>query len=143
DDEVGTLSRSFTAMQGEIRGMQGRLRETERRAATAELLAGVAHEGRNPLFGITSTLSALEEELGGDDRFSRHFEIVGKESSRLARMMEEMLALQRAPREDMSPVRLADLLERASAWARAKFQGRRFEIAVSCPPDLVLPSANE
>lgn len=143
DDEVGTLSQSFTLMQGEIRGMQGRLRETERRAATAELLAGVAHEVRNPLFGITSTLAALQKELGADERFARHFEIVGKESVRLSRMMEEMLALQRVPRPARGPVRLRALLDSVVDWARAKFPEREFEIRIDCAADLSLPAADE
>ncbi len=42
DDEIGALASSFAEMQDEVRAVQARLRESERRAATAELLAGVA-----------------------------------------------------------------------------------------------------
>lgn len=143
DDEIGVLSHSFTRMEDQIRSMQSRLRESERRAATAELLAGVAHEVRNPLFGITSTIAALAGELGPDERFTRHFEILHKESDRLSRMMEEMLALQRAPRRPGADVALRPLLAAAARWARERFTDRQIEIVEDCENSLVLPRADE
>jgi signal transduction histidine kinase len=143
DDEIGALTRAFSSMRAEVVRVQTQLRLTERRAATAELLAGVAHEVRNPLFGITSTLAALEGELGIDTRFERYFEVVKKEGARLARMMEEMLALQRAPRATPRSVQIEPLLQACADWARATFPGRMEKIEVSCADGLTLPHADE
>jgi signal transduction histidine kinase len=130
-------------MREEVVRVQSRLRETERRAATAELLAGVAHEVRNPLFGITSTLAALEGELGADARFGPYFEIVRKEGARLSRMMEEMLALQRAPRAAPVPVPVEPLLRACADWGTASFPEKLKKIEVSCALGLTLPEADE
>jgi len=142
DDELGGLLGSFARMENEIRAIQEQLRVTERRAATAELLAGVAHEVRNPLFGITSTAAALEGELAGNEAFAPHLAVIRKESDRLARMMEEMLALQRAPRRSGAPAPLLPILERAAAAVRSRFAARSPKIAVDAPFDLEIADAD-
>ena len=143
DDEIGALARTFSSMRGEVVRVQSQLRLTERRAATAELLAGVAHEVRNPLFGITSTLAALEGELGKDPRFAAYFEIVKKEGARLSRMMEEMLALQRAPRGAPGPLLLEPLLRTCSDWGKATFPSKLEAIEATCPAGLTILQADE
>lgn len=142
DDEIGVLASSLLSMQEEIRSVQGRLRESERRAATAALLAGVAHEVRNPLFGITSTAAALEGELAGDVRVTAHLEVIRRESDRLARMMEEMLSLQRAPRPAGVPVALALLLEEAARNVRSRFASKSPTITTDAPADLLLANSD-
>jgi signal transduction histidine kinase len=143
DDELGSVSYSFMKMAGDIRVTQDRLRESERRAATAELLAGVSHEVRNPLFGITSTIAALEQELADDPRFREHFAVIRKESGRLSRMMEEMLALQRRPRRSGGRVVLRPLMLEAADSVRSRFPRRTIETTIDCPDALVLPDADE
>jgi signal transduction histidine kinase len=136
DDEIGGLVSSFARMEEEIRATQEQLRLTERRAATAELLAGVAHEVRNPLFGITSTAAALEGELAGNEAVAPHLAVIRKESDRLARMMEEMLALQRMPKTGASPVPLLRVLDAAAAAIRSRLAARSPQITVDAPFDL-------
>jgi signal transduction histidine kinase len=142
DDEIGGLVGSFARMEEEIRAIQEQLRATERRAATAELLAGVAHEVRNPLFGITSTAAALEGELAGNEAVAPHLAVIRKESDRLARMMEEMLALQRAPRRSGVAAPILPVLERAAASIRARFANRSPRISVDAPFDLEIANAD-
>jgi signal transduction histidine kinase len=142
DDEVGSLTDSFRRMEEEIRTIQARLRETERRAATAELLAGVAHEVRNPLFGITSTAAALEGELAGNDSVAPHLAVIRKESDRLARMMEEMLALQRMPRTGTSSVPILRVLDSAAAAIGSRLAARSPQFSVDAPFDLDAANAD-
>jgi len=142
DDEIGRLVDSFRRMEEEIRAIQAQLRETERRAATAELLAGVAHEVRNPLFGITSTAAAVEGELGGQAAVAPHLAVIRKESDRLSRMMEEMLALQRMPKVASGSVPILPVLDRAAASIRARLAARSPEIFVDAPFDLDAANAD-
>lgn len=131
DDEIGVLVHSTVAMRQEIRAVQARLRETERRAATAELLAGVAHEVRNPLFGITSAAAALERVLSGDPKIAPHLGLIARESRRLSRMMEEMLALQRVPARPVGPLPAAAVLRAAAATVRARHPGLEFPVEIA------------
>jgi signal transduction histidine kinase len=142
DDEIGRLTDSFRRMEEEIRTVEAQLRETERRAATAELLAGVAHEVRNPLFGITSTAAALEGELAGNEAVAPHLAIIRKESDRLSRMMEEMLALQRMPNRGTVPVPILPVLDDAAASIRSRLSARSPQIVVDSPFDLEVAHAD-
>jgi PAS domain S-box-containing protein len=72
---------------------------SERLAVVGELVAGVAHEVRNPLFGITTTLSALARELRDRKTVQPFIDVVMTEVSRLNYLMEQLL-------EHSRPVRL-------------------------------------
>jgi PAS domain S-box-containing protein len=72
---------------------------SERLAVVGELVAGVAHEVRNPLFGITTTLSALARELEDRKTVKPFIDVVMTEVSRLNYLMEQLL-------EHSRPVRL-------------------------------------
>lgn len=74
----------------EIRALQSELLNKERFAAMGRVVAGVAHEIRNPLFGISSIGQIFEREL----RNPAHLELVRallSETKRLNQLVEELL----------------------------------------------------
>lgn len=72
----------------------------ERLAAVGELVTGFAHEVRNPLCGITTTLSALERKLEDRETVKPFVEVVKSEADRLNQLMERLL-------EHSRPVKLS------------------------------------
>ena len=81
---------------------------SERLAVVGELVAGVAHEVRNPLFGITTTLSALARSLEDRSVVQPFIDVVMTEVSRLNYLMEQLLEHSRPIRldADLSALRL-------------------------------------
>jgi signal transduction histidine kinase len=72
--------------------LQESLRRSETMSAMGSLVAGVAHEVRNPLFAISSTLDALEARLGsGGDATRPHLDVLREEVGRLSRLMRDLL----------------------------------------------------
>ena len=75
----------------ERRSMEEKLRRSETMSAMGNLVAGVAHEVRNPLFGIAATLDAFEAELGGGEAVSEYLDTLRNDVSRLSRLMHDLL----------------------------------------------------
>ncbi|HET8646607.1 MAG TPA: GAF domain-containing protein, partial [Vicinamibacteria bacterium] len=68
----------------EQREMSRRMAAFERRAATGDLLTGVAHEVRNPLAAVQAAAEALGLEANGDPEQTMLLDIIQKQVDRLS-----------------------------------------------------------
>ncbi|HEX8090835.1 MAG TPA: ATP-binding protein [Blastocatellia bacterium] len=112
---------------------------SERLAVIGELVAGVAHEVRNPLFGITTTLTALARRLEGREAMKPFLDVVMTEADHLNHLMEQLLEHSRPARldgdgADISGV-IREVLGEFGRQARDKHVAVSFEPSVR-PPNL-------
>lgn len=87
DDRVIVAMRDTT----DLVRLQESVRRGEQLAALGELVAGVAHEVRNPIFGMGLTVDALQEMLPPDTEVMELFGILRAWLERLNRLMESLL----------------------------------------------------
>jgi len=92
----------------EREALQAELRLSETMSAMGALVAGVAHEVRNPLFGISSTLDAMSARLGTAG-YERYLAVLRSEVGRLQKLMSELLSYGKPASREMTmlPLRAA------------------------------------
>jgi len=71
--------------------LEASLRRSEMMSLLGSLVAGVAHEVRNPLFGISSILDAFETRFSERIEYVRYTNVLRDELARLNILMEELL----------------------------------------------------
>jgi len=95
-------------------------RETERLAAYGQMVAGVAHEVRQPLFALSTVAFVLGDKLRGREDLAPQVDMLDREVKRMAAMMDDLLEYARRPNLLLSQVELQSLLDETLDLCRAE-----------------------
>jgi PAS domain S-box-containing protein len=120
----------------EIVELQESLRRSEMMSAMGALVAAVAHEVRNPLFGISATLDAFEARFGAQPPHQRYLEVLRGEVGKLTRLLGELLEYGRAHDLDRRAASLTDVLLQARHSVAAGAEAGQVAIELALPDDL-------
>jgi signal transduction histidine kinase len=105
---------------------------SERLAAVGELIAGVAHEVRNPLCGITTTLSALARKLEDREATRPFLDVINTEVGRLNHLMEQLLEHSSPVRIDAEVADIRDVIHEAMAEFKAQAEAKNITLVCDC-----------
>jgi signal transduction histidine kinase len=100
-DELGVLGQTMERMRQQL---------AERDARTQQMLAGIAHEVRNPLAGMTLFTGILGDELAEQDERRSHVNKIRRELSYLERVVNDFLDYARRPKPELSDIACDALL---------------------------------
>jgi two-component system, NtrC family, nitrogen regulation sensor histidine kinase NtrY len=136
-DEMGQLSRAFNRMTEQLSEQRARLVQAERVAAWRELARRLAHELKNPLFPLQTTVENLRraQEQGGQsgrEQFEEVFQestgILLSEIDNLKKIIGRFSDFARMPQPELARVNLNDLVRDIVKLFEAQFS------AVGRPP---------
>ncbi|HLO68650.1 MAG TPA: ATP-binding protein [Holophaga sp.] len=116
---------------------------TERRRAEESLRAlvgGVVHEIRNPVYGISINLDAMEATFGEEPRYMPFVEALRESADRIASLMNDLKDYGEPRTLNPEPCFLKALLEEAVRSCEPQAAQKRCQVVVSLEdPRLVLP----
>jgi signal transduction histidine kinase len=98
-DELGLLATAMDDMRRDLH---------QRNQQQQMMLAGIAHEVRNPLGGLELTAGRLREKLAGDDRL-KYVDRIERELGRLSRVVNDFLDFAREKPPQLEPIDMATL----------------------------------
>lgn len=122
--EAAVLARTMREMASSLRAREEELQM---------MLAGIAHEVRNPLGGIELFGGLLKEDLEGDPRRA-HVDKILKELGVLSRVVNDFLSFAREEALELQSVDLEDLLLEATALAAAAAETKAVRLERVSPP---------
>lgn len=93
--------------------LEASLRQSEMMSLLGSLVAGVAHEVRNPLFGISSILDAFETRFSDRTEYLRYTNVLRDEIGRLTILMEELLEYGKPFRGELYLVSMDEMVARS------------------------------
>jgi PAS domain S-box-containing protein len=93
--------------------LEASLRQSEMMSLLGSLVAGVAHEVRNPLFGISSILDAFETRFSDRTEYLRYTNVLRDEVGRLTVLMEELLEYGKPFRGELFLVPVEEMVSRS------------------------------
>lgn len=93
----------------EVKNLQDEVKHKEKLAAIGQLAAGIAHEIRNPLAGISGSIQLLSNETKNDDDL-KLMRIIHKEIDRLNNLITEFLEYSKPENRPDQKVDLAFIL---------------------------------
>jgi len=145
-DEIGELGTDFNDMVRQLRENcqqcehlhNVNLQQAAHLASIGELAAGLAHEIKNPLAGITGAIDIIRDELPADDPNRAVLGEVQNECRRIKKTVSDLL---RYARPEPPSIQLADLnqtLEHALLMVEHQVEGKNVklvrELDASAPP---------
>ena len=118
----------------EIIAIRRNLRIKERLATMGEIVARVAHEIRNPLFGMTAAGQILSNELEFSPSQRELMDSLLKEAGRLNHMVDDLLFCSREPKLNRKLFSLQQVISE-TLRLNAPFAADRGVVISSCLPD--------
>ena len=115
NDEIGQLAKSFNQMTSQLVEQRERLVQVERVAAWRELARRLAHELKNPLFPLQTTVENLQrarEQNSGqfDEVFRESTGIMLSEIENLKAIVSRFSDFAKMPQPELAPVNLNEIV---------------------------------
>jgi signal transduction histidine kinase len=119
NDEIGVLMSSFNSMVEKLGKTKGELEQyhyqqmerADRLASVGEMAAGIAHEVKNPLAGISGAITVLAEDFADEDPRKQIVDEVLQQIKRLDKTVNDLLYFGRPGKPELDYVDINNLVK--------------------------------
>jgi PAS domain S-box-containing protein len=122
----------------ERKQLEERLHQSEKLASLGQLVAGIAHEIKNPLGIILSSLDVIESPHRTPEQRAEAAQFIREEVRRLDARLRAFLAFARPRHPEFRPVVLTGLIRRRIDSVRALFPRIDFQIDAPAPEPILM-----
>jgi len=119
----------------EQRQLQRELVRAGRLSALGEVVAGIAHEVKNPLHALAGTAEVIDPLIPGDRDERRLWDLHVAEIARLQRVAERFLTFARPTPPVRAPVDLRDVVVRVADLVGADARRKGVQVECELPPE--------
>lgn len=106
------LQENFEFTAEELKIAQKKLIRSERSAAIANLVQGVAHEVRNPIMSIGGFAARMKADLDKDSKLQKYLDIILSETSRLEKLVRDVKEIAEMQTVYLQPTNVNNLLSK-------------------------------
>lgn len=122
------LEESFKLTAEELKITQQKLIRSERSAALANLVQGVAHEVRNPIMSIGGFASRMKAGLAKGHKFQKYLDIILQETSRLEKLVRDVKELAEMHTANLQPADMNAVLSQVIEGLSSTFSVRSIHL---------------
>ena len=145
-DEIGLLIENFNSMVDRLDTAQKELEQlhfeqlekADRLSSIGEMAAGIAHEIKNPLAGISAAVTIIIDGMSSDDPRSAILGEVVEQIKRLDKTANDLLFFGKTSPSEITPVDINDILTTTLKFASQHRDGaiikRRINLQSGLPP---------
>ena len=131
-DEMGRLTQAIERMRHQLKQVLRSTLEVDRQASLGRVAAGLAHDIRNPLTTMHTTLQALARREPNPEHRDMLL-MVNEEIDRVNDVISNLLNFARPREPQMEQVVIAALFDNLAALVNASARRQNIQIHITCP----------
>ncbi|MFZ3171095.1 MAG: ATP-binding protein [Carboxydocellales bacterium] len=140
-DELGDISTAINKMAEVVEQklvLEEQLERSHRLAALGRLVAGVAHEIRNPLGIIKATVQVMQDEFSQQPPMQEYLAVLNEQVERQNKIIRELLDYAKPVPPIFQSANINEVLNSVLGFSKAYFQQHRVSLALQTSPQLPL-----
>lgn len=143
-DEIGRLITSFNSMVDRLGAAKSELEQlhfeqlerADRLASIGEMAAGIAHEIKNPLAGISAAVTIIRDDLAGSDPRGEILGEVLQQVQRLDKTVNDLLFFGKPSMPELACIDINEVIEKTLKFASQHRGLLNIEKRLELAPDL-------
>ena len=124
-DELGEIAVGINKMADAVEQkslLEEQLEKSSRLAALGRLVAGVAHEIRNPLGIMKATVQVMQDEFSKDGQIQEYLTVLNEQVERQNKIIRELLDYAKPVPPIFQPVDINEILKSILGFSKSYFQ---------------------